>query len=162
LGRIIEICMLKALALQAQGNTSAALVQLSRSLELAAPERIRRIYLDEGAPIAALLERLRQSQEVPPRLRDYAQELLKALDSSSGEALATRAPVSAPGMVEPLTRRERQVLHLMAAGLSGPEMAAELVVAYSTVRSHIKSIYGKLGVHSRYEAIERAKALRLV
>ena len=162
LGRTIEICMLKALALQAQGSTSAALVQLSRSLELAEPEGIRRIYLDEGEPIAALLELLRQSQEIPPCLRDYAQELTEALDSGSREALATRAPVSAVGMVEPLTRRERQVLNLMTAGLSGPEIAEELVVAYSTVRSHIKSIYGKLGVHSRYEAIERAKALRLV
>jgi LuxR family maltose regulon positive regulatory protein len=66
------------------------------------------------------------------------------------------------GLVESLTRRERQVLHLLVAGLSGPDIAEELVVAYSTVRSHIKSIYGKLGVHSRHEAIERAKALKLV
>jgi LuxR family maltose regulon positive regulatory protein len=65
-------------------------------------------------------------------------------------------------MVEPLTRRERQVLQLITAGLSGPEIAEELIVAYSTVRSHIKSIYGKLDVHSRHEAIERAKALGLV
>jgi LuxR family maltose regulon positive regulatory protein len=161
-GRIIEICMLKALALQAQGSRSAALAQLVRSLELAEPEGIRRIYLDEGAPITALLELLCQSQEVPHCLRDFAQELLKALDSSSSEVLAHRLPVSASGLVEPLTRRERQVLHLITAGLSGPEIAEELVVAYSTVRSHIKSIYGKLGVHSRHEAIERAKALRLV
>ncbi len=161
-GRIIEICMLKALALQAQGSTAAALVQLGHSLELAEPEGIRRIYLDEGAPIAALLDLLCKSQEVPRRLRDYAQELLKALDSSSREVLPTRVPVSAFGTVEPLTRRERQVLHLLAAGLSGPEIAEELVVAYSTARSQIKSIYSKLGVHSRHEAIERAKELRLV
>jgi LuxR family maltose regulon positive regulatory protein len=135
---------------------------LGRSLELAEPEGVRRIYLDEGAPVAVLLELLRQSREVPQRLRDYAQVLLKVLDSSSSEDLAVRAPASGFGMVEPLTRRERQVLHLIAAGLSGPEIAKELVVAYSTVRSHIKRIYGKLGVHSRHEAIERAKALRLV
>lgn len=67
-----------------------------------------------------------------------------------------------PEMVEPLTRRERQVLRLMAAGLSGPETAEEPVVATSTVRSHVKSIYGKLDVHSRYEAIERTRSLNLV
>jgi LuxR family maltose regulon positive regulatory protein len=161
-GRIIEIRVLKALALQAQESRSAALVELGRSLELAEPEGIRRIYLDEGAPVGALLELLRQSQEVPLHLRDYAQELLEALDAGSREVLAHKVPVSAPVLVEPLTRRERQVLHLIAAGLSGPEIAQELVVAYSTVRSHVKSIYGKLGVHSRHEAIERAKVLRLV
>jgi LuxR family maltose regulon positive regulatory protein len=161
-GRIIEICLLQALALQAQGNTPAALIQLGRSLELAAPEKITRIYLDEGAPLAALLEALCQGQEVPALLRGYAQGLLEALDASSREIIESRVPVSTPGMVEPLTRRERQVLHLMVAGLSGPEIAEELVVAYSTVRSHTKSIYGKLGVHSRHEAIERAKALKLV
>ncbi|MFN2290497.1 MAG: LuxR C-terminal-related transcriptional regulator [Anaerolineae bacterium] len=161
-GRIIEICMLKALALQIQGNISAALVQLAHSLELAEPERIRRIYLDEGMPMSALLELFRQGEEAPQYLRDYAQALLKALNPTSGEVLVARAATSVFGMVEPLTRRERQVLQLITAGLSGPEIAEELIVAYSTVRSHIKSIYGKLDVHSRHEAIERAKALGLV
>jgi LuxR family maltose regulon positive regulatory protein len=161
-GRIIEICLLKALALQARGNASTAEIQLGRSLELAQPERIVRTYLDEGAPLAALLEALCQSQEVPAHLRDYAQGLLETLDSSSREITESGLPVSTPGMVEPLTGRERQVLSLMVAGLSGPEIAEELIVAYSTVRSHVKSIYDKLGVHSRHEAIERAKALELV
>jgi LuxR family maltose regulon positive regulatory protein len=161
-GRVIEICLLKALALEAQGKASAALIQLGRSLELAEPEKIMRVYLDEGAPLAALLETLRQSQEVPAHLREYAQALLEALDASSREVIEPGVPSPTPGMVETLTRRERQVLSLMAAGLSGPEIAEELVVAYSTVRSHVKSIYGKLDAHSRHEAIERAKALKLV
>jgi len=161
-GRIIEICMLKALALQAQGDTPAALVQLGRSLELAEPEGISRIYLDEGAPMVTLLELLHRSKEAPRPLRDYAQVLLRALDASSRQVAAPRVPDPALPTVEPLTRRERQVLSLMADGLSGPEIAEDLVVAYSTVRSHVKSIYGKLGVHSRHEAIERAKALELV
>jgi LuxR family maltose regulon positive regulatory protein len=161
-GRIIEISLLKALALQAQGCTSAALVKLVRSLELAEPERYVRIYLDEGASVAALLETLCQSQGIPSHLQRYAQGLLEALDSSSREVVEPEIPVSTSRMVEPLTRRERQVLHLMLAGLSGPEIAEELVIANSTVKSHIKSIYGKLGAHSRYEALERAKALKLV
>jgi LuxR family maltose regulon positive regulatory protein len=153
--RIIEICMLKAMALQAQGNAPAALVELSRSLDLAEPEGVRRIYLDEFAPVATLLARLCQSNEIPLRVRDFARELLEAQDAGPEEG-----PPS--GMVEMLTRRELQVLQLMTRGLSGPEIADELVVAYSTVRSHMKSIYGKLDVHSRHEAIERAKALKLV
>jgi LuxR family maltose regulon positive regulatory protein len=161
-GRIIEICLLQALALQAQRHTSAALSQLGRSLELAEPEKITRVYLDEGAPLAALLEALCQSPLVPANLRDFAQGLLATLDSSSGAVIEPEVPGPTPGLVETLTRRERQVLRLMAAGLSGPEIAEELVVAYSTVRSHVKSIYGKLNVHSRHEAMERAKALKLV
>jgi LuxR family maltose regulon positive regulatory protein len=161
-GRIIEISLLKALALQAQGRTSAALVQLVRSLELAEPERYVRIYLDEGASVAALLETLCQSQGIPSHLQCYAQGLLGALDSSSREVIEPEISVSTSRLVEPLTRRERQVLRLVLAGLSGPEIAQELVIANSTVKSHIKSIYGKLGVHSRHEAIERAKALKLV
>jgi LuxR family maltose regulon positive regulatory protein len=65
-------------------------------------------------------------------------------------------------LVEPLSDRELEVLRLMAADLSAPEIAEELVIAVSTVRSHIKHIYGKLDAHSRYEAIERARELDLV
>jgi LuxR family maltose regulon positive regulatory protein len=54
------------------------------------------------------------------------------------------------------------VLRLLAAGMSTPEIASELIVAVSTVRSHVKSIYGKLGVHSRWEAIRRAGELHLI
>jgi LuxR family maltose regulon positive regulatory protein len=65
-------------------------------------------------------------------------------------------------MVEPLSERELQVLRLMDSELSSPEIADELIIAVSTVRSHIKNIYSKLGVHSRYEAVEKARQMSLI
>ena len=65
-------------------------------------------------------------------------------------------------MVDSLSERELQVLRLLTTDLSAPEIADALIVAVSTVRSHIKHIYGKLDAHSRYEAVERARALGLL
>ena len=65
-------------------------------------------------------------------------------------------------LVEPITERELEVLRLMVEGRSNPEIADELVVAVSTVRSHVKSIYSKLGVHSRFQAVEKGRELGLI
>ena len=65
-------------------------------------------------------------------------------------------------MLEPLSERELEVLRLLATELDGPAIAAELVIGLSTVRSHTKSIYGKLGVHGRRAAVRRARELDLL
>jgi LuxR family maltose regulon positive regulatory protein len=75
----------------------------------------------------------------------------------------TAAPTTdSPILFEPLSEREREVLQLLARGLSNPEIAQELFIAKSTVRSHIKSIYSKLDVHRRWDAIQRAQELGLI
>jgi DNA-binding CsgD family transcriptional regulator len=63
---------------------------------------------------------------------------------------------------EPLTAREIEVLRLIAAGRSSREIAAQLGISYATVRSHIRSVGGKLGVHSKGEAVAKARALYLI
>ncbi len=71
----------------------------------------------------------------------------------------------APGvqpLIEPLTPREREVLQLIASGRSNPEIAAELVIAVTTVKTHVKNIYGKLQVSNRFQAAARAQDLNLV
>jgi LuxR family transcriptional regulator, maltose regulon positive regulatory protein len=75
-----------------------------------------------------------------------------------------RAVPGAPAvaLAEPLSDREHEVLRLLAAGLPGPEIARALIVAPSTVKSHLKSIYGKLAARGRVQAITRARALRLL
>ena len=66
------------------------------------------------------------------------------------------------GLIEPLTERELEVLRLLAAGRSNAGMAAELFVEQSTVKTHLIHLYSKLGVHSRTQAVARARALGLL
>jgi len=65
-------------------------------------------------------------------------------------------------LVEPLSARELDVLRLVGQGLSNPEIASRLVLAPSTVKTHINNIYGKLGVQTRSQAIQRARELGLL
>jgi LuxR family maltose regulon positive regulatory protein len=70
--------------------------------------------------------------------------------------------VSETGLVEPLSEREMEVLRLLAAGLSNQAIAAELVITPGTAKWHVNNIYAKLGVHSRIQAVGRARALGLL
>src|SRR5262245_45255297 len=71
-------------------------------------------------------------------------------------------PNSTEAPVEPLTRREREILALLAQGLTRPEIADKLTVALSSVKTHLQHVYGKLGVNDRRQAIVRAGALGLL
>ena len=66
------------------------------------------------------------------------------------------------GQVEPLTAREKEVLRLMAEGTSSRDIASRLGISYATVRSHIRSVGGKLGVHSKFDAVAKARQLALI
>jgi LuxR family maltose regulon positive regulatory protein len=159
MGKVIEILVLQALAFQGQGDTYRALVALERALALAEPQGYVRTFVDEGTPMARLL-RAAVAHGVAP---GYAGELLDAFEAwehRPAEDLLTPAPT--PALVDPLTERELEVLRLLRTDLSGPEMAAELVVSINTVKTHIKRIYSKLNVHSRYEAVARARELELL
>jgi LuxR family maltose regulon positive regulatory protein len=127
---------------------------LGEALSLAEPGGYLRVFLDEGEPMAGLL-RQAASRGIAPA---YVAKLLAAFEPESAEGAA---PQPQP-LVEPLSERELEVLRLLAAGLSNPEIAEELVVAVSTVRSHCKSIYGKLGVHRRWDAVQQAQELGLI
>ena len=85
---------------------------------------------------------------------DYASKLLAAFDTPGDR--------DAGALADPLSERELQVLRLLTTSLSTPEIAAELFVAASTVRSHVKSIYRKLNVRRRTDAIRRAEELKLL
>jgi LuxR family maltose regulon positive regulatory protein len=160
-GSVIECLMLRALTHQAQGNLPAAIAPLERALKLAEPAGYVRLFVDEGPPMARLLH----DAAARGRLPGFAGQLLAAIAPEQPAALAG---VLRPGeagpqpLLEPLSQRELEVLRLFKADLSGPEIAEELVIALSTLRTHTKRIYSKLNVNSRRAAVSRATELGLI
>ena len=159
MGSTLEILVLQALAFQLKGDLNAALNSLQRALMLAEPEGYARMFLDEGASMARLL-REAVTRGIMPH---YAGRLLRALGEVQSQwAAAPRPPGLQTSLVEPLSQRELEVLRLFNTDLSGPEIARELVIALSTLRTHTKAIYGKLNANSRRTAVKRAIELRLI
>src|SRR6266540_5768944 len=160
-GSAIEILILKALAHHAQGDLPAALLPLQQALTLAEPEDYIRMFLDEGSPMAQLLREAAGRGILP----DYTGWLLAAFEAeeqrNAGESPLPTPPVS-QSLIEPLSQRELEVLRLFKTELSGPEIARELVIGVSTVRTHTKSIYSKLNVNNRRAAVKRAEELNLI
>lgn len=162
LGRIdliIEVQILSALAWQSAGSETHALDALSEALTLAEPGGFARAFLDEGEAMARLLREVASRRTTPA----YVARLLAAFHKAEAtKAGSESAVLAAQSLVEPLSERELQVLRLLATGMSNPEIAEELVIAVSTVRSHCKSIYGKLDVHRRWDAVQRGRELGLI
>jgi LuxR family transcriptional regulator, maltose regulon positive regulatory protein len=168
---VIEIRALLALALAASGDERGALAALAEALALAAPEGYVRVFVDEGAPMASLLgrlaapskqERVAAAEYVPP---DYLARLLTSFPPAAartshpaGRAVAGRVP----GLVEPLSERELEVLQLLATGRSNQQIAEELVVALDTVKKHVSHLLDKLGAANRTQAVARARELELL
>jgi LuxR family maltose regulon positive regulatory protein len=149
-GSVIEILVLQALAARNR-DVAAALVPLERALTLAEPEGYVRVFADEGPALAPLLRRAAGRGAH----HDHASRLLAA------GAGTDRAAPPRQALVEPLSRRELDVLRLLASDLGGPEIARELVVSLNTVRTHTRNIYAKLGVTNRRAAVRRARELDL-
>jgi LuxR family transcriptional regulator, maltose regulon positive regulatory protein len=158
---VIEILILLALAHRLQEDMPAALSSLERALKLAEPEGYIRIFVDEGAAMEKLLRKAVTSKSTP----DYVAKLLSAFEAerkgSGEETPPSAAPVSS-SLIEALSQRELDILRLFKTELSGPEIAQELVIALSTVRTHTKSIYSKLNVNSRRAAVKKAIELGLI
>lgn len=170
MGSVIEILVLQALAHHMQGDLAAGHSALERAMRLAEPEGYIRIFLDEGEEVRLLIEDFRRKVEDPARDHDlilYANMLLEAFPRAAALPHALIQPIdnrksTIENTIEPLTERELEVLRYFRTELSGPEIARELVVALSTVRTHTKSIYSKLGVNSRRAAVRRAEELGLI
>jgi LuxR family maltose regulon positive regulatory protein len=162
---LIEVLLLRVVALVRQGQTEAAQSELERALSLAEPHGFVRVFVDRGSALAEPLEAAAAGGIAPA----YVRRLLTALQKETigdQQRPTTIAPpvVRRPPspLIEPLSERELEVLRLLTTHLSSTEIAEQLFVSVHTVRSHVKSIYGKLNVHRRIEAIERAKELGLL
>jgi LuxR family maltose regulon positive regulatory protein len=152
-GDLIGYCILHALALQSLGKREEAMEPMRQAIILAEPASYIRSFVDEGAPIVALLNQA-ASRGIAPR---YVSRILAALPESLASKTAVRQP-----LVDPLSERELEVLRLLATGQSGPKIAEQLYVSVNTIKTHIRNIYGKLGVNSREGAIGRAQTLGLI
>jgi len=152
-GSSIEILVLLAVAHDARRDTPAAVAALEDALRRAEPEGFVRTFLDAGPTVPALLGSVAAHDAQP-----HARRVLAAADRARIPAPPSR---SASPLVDDLSPRERDVLRLLRSDLSGPEIAAELVVSLNTFRTHTKNIYAKLGVTNRREAITRAAELGL-
>jgi ATP/maltotriose-dependent transcriptional regulator MalT len=148
----------EALAYHADANASAAARSLREALTMGQAKGLRRIFLDEGPRMAALL------QTSLPMLANRSLSLFATslLHSFAPELTSHTTSASAPVGIEAISQQELRVLRLLAAGLSNADIARELVVSTNTVKTHVKSIYRKLNVNSRNEAREVARELKLV
>jgi LuxR family maltose regulon positive regulatory protein len=153
MGVQIEALTLQALAHWRCGERAGALTSLERALRLAEPEGYVRLFADLGLPMVRLLQEARSRGVMP----DYVGKLLAACGTD--RTLPVPAEQALP---EPLTHREQEILELIAAGLANREIADQLVISPETVKKHTGSIYGKLGVRSRTEAVARARELDLL
>jgi LuxR family maltose regulon positive regulatory protein len=171
MGSVIEILVVQALALQAQGNISQALALVERALVLAEPEGYVRIFVDEGEPMRSLIEKQSRNQDHP--LSGYADKVLAAFtqpvaapESATPALHQTQRGASVihqkSDMIEPLSNRELEVLNLLRSELSGPEIAQQLIVSLHTLRTHTNNIFKKLGVNNRRAAVRRAEELDLL
>jgi LuxR family maltose regulon positive regulatory protein len=176
LGEVVEMLGLKALAYQAQYQTNQALATLVQALTLAEPEGYVRTFVDEGFPMAQLL--LTLSQRPSAINRTYLDTLLAAFPDfglpildfgleappiqNPKSKITWIAPSRQNSLVEPLSKRELEILYLMAQGLTNIEIAQQIFISAQTVKVHTRNIYGKLGVNSRRQAVTKARALGLL
>jgi LuxR family transcriptional regulator, maltose regulon positive regulatory protein len=166
-GSIIEIQALRALALAARGDHASAVDTLAEALTLTDPQGYVRVFADEGAPMRSLLARLsaaQRDQRAPARSihAGYLAALLRACSQADTVPPQGRAAAAPPGLAEPLTNRELEVLRLLAAGSSNQRIARDLFVALDTVKKHVTHVLDKLGAANRTEAAARARQLGLI
>ncbi|MBV9617276.1 MAG: hypothetical protein JO031_17635, partial [Ktedonobacteraceae bacterium] len=164
-GCIIQALALQATVLQTQGATAQALPLLKRALFLAEPEGFIRTFLDEGAPMITLLRELVQRERWLNTTEKVSLTYVHHLLSEAGVQIVLERKgtcENAQSAPEILSERELEILHLIAAGLSNQEIRQRLVIATSTLKTHINHIYSKLDVRSRTQAIVQARRLRLL
>ena len=141
---------------------------LAGALTLACPPGYVRVFADEGPPMAALLGRLIAAQRAgsgfsgfSPAAASVPLGYLARLRSAFGAEPAAPHAAAVPGLIDPLTSRELEVLQMLAAGKSNQAIAAQLVVTLNTVKKHVSHLLGKLGAANRTEAVTRARELGL-
>ena len=158
---LIEVLTIQALLQEWQGERQSALELLEQAIVLAEPGGFIRLFVDLGPPLNILLEQLRRRGVAP----HYVSRILAAF-GTTGDILAgadgQRTKAQDSYLVEPLTARELEVLALLGQYQTNKQIAEELVVSPSTVKTHTLNIYRKLEVKSRGQAVARAQELKIL
>jgi LuxR family maltose regulon positive regulatory protein len=152
---LMNLISFQALALQALGREEKALDVIGHCLALAAPEGYVRIFVKNGAPMARLLQ-IASSRGIET---EYINKLLPAFNIL---VASHKSITPVHRLIEPISERELEVLRFLNTHLTIPEIAQEMVIAPSTIRTHVRNIYNKLDVHGRIEAIQKAKEFGLI
>ncbi len=151
---VVKTMALQALVFQAQGRTESAMRTIIQALTLAEPEGYVRTFTEEGAEMTRLLNRVLTAGRAGAVLhRISAEYLARLLDASAERETSSHAVLS---------ERELEILRLISSGLSNQEIADQLVIALSTVKSHVRQIFNKLNVNSRTQVLARARELSLL
>jgi len=150
---LIEVYLLETTAHLALGEKENARMSLEHALRLGTTGGFLGAFLEAGP----VLEELLAGFSDHPAYGTYARALLQAFHPVESETETPRQP-----LLEPLSERELDVLGYLAGSLTTPEIAGEMVLSVNTVRTHIKNIYQKLGVHKRSAAVRRARVLDIL
>ena len=155
----IEIFVLQALIYQAKGDSESALTSLNQALSFAEPGGFVSVFVNDGPPMARILYEAAK-QNIKPV---YVNRLLSAfpiLETEEDSSLKSKAATGQ--IIEQLSEREIDVLQLLAKGLRRQEIATKLVLSPHTIKSHVRNIYGKLGVNNQMQAVAKARGLGLI
>jgi len=150
---VIQIYCLQSLALYAQKRTKEALCKLKSALALAEPQGYVEVFLEEGPRILELI-RMAQKQGLAP---GFVSRLIEAFTSRPCGRQA-----KPPSLQGPLSKREIELVHLIAEGCSNKDIAIRLVISLGTVKRHTVNIFTKLGVKNRTEAVAKAREMGLL
>ncbi|WP_236031901.1 LuxR C-terminal-related transcriptional regulator [Ktedonospora formicarum] len=158
---VLEMLLLEVKAYHMQQQRQEAWARLSQAVHLGAPEGYIRCFVDEGPLIAALLSQLREQEHHEEDL-PYVETLLRAFKQQPEGQPSHLKNEPSPTLIDPLSTREREVLHLLARGASNQEIAESLVVAAGTIKHHVSNILSKLDVANRTQAVAQARTLGLL
>lgn len=168
--RLIEVLILKSLAYYQIGESKLAVQSISQSLKLAAPEGYRRFFVEEGDPIKTLIKQA--SWELPNEnnlninsvgnlIIQINSDFNKQEENPSSQLIINADHFVQP-LLEPLTNREIEILHLLTIGKSTKEISYELKISINTTKVHIKNLFRKTDTHSRHALFRRVVDLGLI